>query len=113
MKNYGHFIGGKHVEGQSARFADVFEPMTGDVRGRVALATSAGAWTNLALLFVLAYARGWTAPSSILLRAVVAIGLACAALVVVIRFIDPWLADATAGARLAGEAIDVRARDVF
>jgi malonate-semialdehyde dehydrogenase (acetylating)/methylmalonate-semialdehyde dehydrogenase len=39
VTDYGHFIGGKHVAGTSGRFADVFEPMTGDVAGRVALAS--------------------------------------------------------------------------
>ena len=39
MIDYGHFIGGKHVKGASGRFADVFQPMDGTVRGRVALAS--------------------------------------------------------------------------
>ena len=39
MKDYGHFIGGKHVAGTSGRFADVFTPMTGEVSARVALAS--------------------------------------------------------------------------
>ena len=41
MINYGHFIGGKHVAGTSGRFSDVFQPMDGSVRGRVALASKA------------------------------------------------------------------------
>jgi malonate-semialdehyde dehydrogenase (acetylating) / methylmalonate-semialdehyde dehydrogenase len=41
MINYGHFIGGKHVPGTSGRYADVFQPMDGTVRGRVALASTA------------------------------------------------------------------------
>ena len=41
MKDYGHFIGGKRVAGTSERFGDVFEPMTGEVAGRVALASRA------------------------------------------------------------------------
>jgi malonate-semialdehyde dehydrogenase (acetylating) / methylmalonate-semialdehyde dehydrogenase len=41
MMTYGHFIGGKHVAGTSGRFADVFQPMDGTVRGRVALASQA------------------------------------------------------------------------
>ncbi|MBN8534350.1 MAG: CoA-acylating methylmalonate-semialdehyde dehydrogenase [Rhizobiales bacterium] len=41
MINYGHFIGGKHVAGTSGRFADVFQPMDGSVRGKVALASKA------------------------------------------------------------------------
>ena len=40
-EDYGHFIGGKRVAGTSGRFADVFEPMTGEVRCRVALASPA------------------------------------------------------------------------
>jgi len=41
MKTYGHFIGGEHVAGKSDRFSDVYEPMTGEVRARVALAGTA------------------------------------------------------------------------
>ena len=37
----GHFIGGKEVKGTSGRTADVFEPMTGDVQAKVALASKA------------------------------------------------------------------------
>jgi malonate-semialdehyde dehydrogenase (acetylating)/methylmalonate-semialdehyde dehydrogenase len=38
MRTIGHFIGGRHVPGASGRFSDMFEPMTGDVVARVALA---------------------------------------------------------------------------
>ena len=41
MRTIGHFIGGREVKGTSGRFADVFEPMTGDVQARVALASRA------------------------------------------------------------------------
>ncbi len=41
MRSIGHFIGGKEVKGTSGRFADVFEPMTGDVQAKVALASKA------------------------------------------------------------------------
>ncbi len=41
MRTIGHFIGGKHVKGGSGRFADVFQPMTGDVQAQVALASKA------------------------------------------------------------------------
>jgi malonate-semialdehyde dehydrogenase (acetylating)/methylmalonate-semialdehyde dehydrogenase len=41
MIDYGHFIGGKHVAGQSGRTSEVFQPMDGTVRGRVALASKA------------------------------------------------------------------------
>jgi malonate-semialdehyde dehydrogenase (acetylating) / methylmalonate-semialdehyde dehydrogenase len=41
MLDYGHFIGGKRVAGTSGRASDVFMPMTGEVQGKVALASSA------------------------------------------------------------------------
>ncbi|GGF77227.1 methylmalonate-semialdehyde dehydrogenase (acylating) [Azorhizobium oxalatiphilum] len=41
MREIGHFIGGKAVAGTSGRYADVWEPMTGEVAGRVALASKA------------------------------------------------------------------------
>jgi malonate-semialdehyde dehydrogenase (acetylating) / methylmalonate-semialdehyde dehydrogenase len=41
MREYGHFIGGKHVAGTSGRKADVFMPMTGEVQASVALASQA------------------------------------------------------------------------
>jgi malonate-semialdehyde dehydrogenase (acetylating) / methylmalonate-semialdehyde dehydrogenase len=41
MREIGHFIGGKHVAGTSGRFSDVFNPATGEVQARVALATEA------------------------------------------------------------------------
>ncbi|ADZ71299.1 CoA-acylating methylmalonate-semialdehyde dehydrogenase [Polymorphum gilvum] len=41
MRTIGHFIGGKHVEGTSGRFADVFNPATGEVQAKVALASKA------------------------------------------------------------------------
>src|ERR671921_2194369 len=41
MRNIGHFIGGREVEGRSGRFADVFQPMDGTVIGKVALASKA------------------------------------------------------------------------
>ncbi|MFO1089057.1 MAG: CoA-acylating methylmalonate-semialdehyde dehydrogenase [Hyphomicrobiales bacterium] len=37
----GHFIGGKRVAGKSGRFADVFNPNTGEVQAKVALASKA------------------------------------------------------------------------
>ena len=33
MKEIGHWINGKHVPGTSGRFADVFNPATGEVLG--------------------------------------------------------------------------------
>ena len=41
MRSIGHFIGGREVKGTSGRFADVFQPMTGDVQAHVALASKA------------------------------------------------------------------------
>ncbi|SCY54779.1 CoA-acylating methylmalonate-semialdehyde dehydrogenase [Microvirga guangxiensis] len=39
MREVGHFIGGKQVSGQSGRTTEFFQPMTGEVIGRVALAS--------------------------------------------------------------------------
>jgi malonate-semialdehyde dehydrogenase (acetylating)/methylmalonate-semialdehyde dehydrogenase len=39
MREVGHFIGGKHVPGKSGRTTDFFQPMTGEVIGKVALAS--------------------------------------------------------------------------
>ena len=36
-----HFIDGKHIKGASGRFSDVFTPMTGELSGRVPLASAA------------------------------------------------------------------------
>jgi malonate-semialdehyde dehydrogenase (acetylating)/methylmalonate-semialdehyde dehydrogenase len=41
MRDIGHFIGGKTVPGTSGRSGEVYEPMTGEVSGRVALASKA------------------------------------------------------------------------
>src|ERR1700719_35971 len=41
MRSIGHFIGGREIKGSSGRTADVFEPMTGDVQAKVALASKA------------------------------------------------------------------------
>jgi malonate-semialdehyde dehydrogenase (acetylating) / methylmalonate-semialdehyde dehydrogenase len=41
VKEIGHFIGGKQVKGTSGRFADVFNPNTGEVQSKVALASKA------------------------------------------------------------------------
>ena len=41
MDHYGHFIGGRNVAGKSGRTADVFQPMDGTVRAKVALASAA------------------------------------------------------------------------
>ena len=41
MREIGHFIGGKEVKGASGRFGDVFNPNTGEVQAKVALAKRA------------------------------------------------------------------------
>ena len=38
MREIGHFIGGKAVKGASGRFGDIFDPNTGEVQAKVALA---------------------------------------------------------------------------
>jgi len=40
-KTIGHFIGGKRVEGKSGRFGDIFNPNTGELQAKVALASQA------------------------------------------------------------------------
>jgi malonate-semialdehyde dehydrogenase (acetylating)/methylmalonate-semialdehyde dehydrogenase len=39
MREVGHFVGGKQVPGKSGRTTEFFQPMTGEVIGRVALAS--------------------------------------------------------------------------
>jgi malonate-semialdehyde dehydrogenase (acetylating)/methylmalonate-semialdehyde dehydrogenase len=41
MRTIGHFINGKAVEGTSGRFGEVFDPSTGEVQAKVALASRA------------------------------------------------------------------------
>ncbi len=41
VKDIGHFIGGKHIKGNSGRFSDIYNPNTGEVQARVALASAA------------------------------------------------------------------------
>ena len=41
MREIGHFVGGKEVKGGSGRFGDVFNPNTGEVQAKVALARHA------------------------------------------------------------------------
>jgi malonate-semialdehyde dehydrogenase (acetylating) / methylmalonate-semialdehyde dehydrogenase len=41
MREIGHFVGGKQVRGASGRTGDVFDPNTGEVQARVALASKA------------------------------------------------------------------------
>ncbi len=39
-REIGHFVGGKNIKGTSKRFSDVFNPNTGEVQARVALASA-------------------------------------------------------------------------
>ncbi len=41
MREVGHFIGGKEVKGTSGRSGDIFDPNTGEVQAKVALASKA------------------------------------------------------------------------
>jgi malonate-semialdehyde dehydrogenase (acetylating) / methylmalonate-semialdehyde dehydrogenase len=41
MREIGHFVGGREVKGHSGRFGDVFNPNTGEVQAKVALAKHA------------------------------------------------------------------------
>ncbi len=41
MYEIGHWINGKRVQGTSGRFSDIYNPATGEVQGRVALASQA------------------------------------------------------------------------
>ncbi|WP_319413495.1 CoA-acylating methylmalonate-semialdehyde dehydrogenase [uncultured Cohaesibacter sp.] len=40
-REYGHYINGAHVAGTSGRFADIYNPATGEVQAKVALASPA------------------------------------------------------------------------
>jgi malonate-semialdehyde dehydrogenase (acetylating)/methylmalonate-semialdehyde dehydrogenase len=41
MRTINHFVGGQEVAGKSGRFGDVFNPATGEVQAKVALASKA------------------------------------------------------------------------
>ena len=41
MREIGHFVGGKEIKGASGRSGDVFNPNTGEVQAKVALASKA------------------------------------------------------------------------
>src|SRR5204863_508327 len=41
VRELGHFVGGKHVRGESGRFGDAFNPTTGALSGKVPLASKA------------------------------------------------------------------------
>lgn len=59
MNTYGHFIGGRHVEGRSGELGDVYWPMTGEVAAKVALANEAD--VGAAVADAKAAQRGWAA----------------------------------------------------
>jgi len=40
VKEIGHFIGGKRVAGKSGRFGDIYNPNTGELSAKVALASA-------------------------------------------------------------------------
>jgi malonate-semialdehyde dehydrogenase (acetylating)/methylmalonate-semialdehyde dehydrogenase len=40
MQELTHYIGGEHVKGTSGRFADVYNPATGEVQAKVPLASA-------------------------------------------------------------------------
>ena len=41
MQEMTHYMNGEHVKGTSGRFADVYNPATGEVQGKCPLASSA------------------------------------------------------------------------
>ncbi len=57
MRTISHFVGGKEVAGTSGRFADVFNPATGEVQAKVALASKAE--LDAAVKTALAAFPGW------------------------------------------------------
>ena len=59
MREIGHFIGGKAVKGASGRFGDVFNPNTGEVQAKVALASKAD--TEQAIANAVAAQPEWSA----------------------------------------------------
>jgi malonate-semialdehyde dehydrogenase (acetylating) / methylmalonate-semialdehyde dehydrogenase len=59
MRHIGHFVGGKEIKGSSTRFGDVFDPNTGEVQARVALASRAE--TEAAISAATAAQPGWAA----------------------------------------------------
>lgn len=59
MRDVQHFIGGKHVAGQSGRFSDIYNPNTGEVQARVALASTAE--VDAAVASAQAAFPGWSA----------------------------------------------------
>src|SRR5258708_3647585 len=61
MREIGHFIGGKEVKGSSGRFGDVFDPNTGEVQAKVALAKQSE--VEHAIAVADAAQTAWAAPN--------------------------------------------------
>ncbi|GAA5068713.1 CoA-acylating methylmalonate-semialdehyde dehydrogenase [Roseibacterium beibuensis] len=59
MQEIGHWINGQHVAGTSGRTADVMNPATGEVQGKVALATTAE--LDAAVAAAAEAQKGWAA----------------------------------------------------
>ncbi|NBB17675.1 CoA-acylating methylmalonate-semialdehyde dehydrogenase [Caulobacter sp. SLTY] len=59
MRDIRHFVNGQSLEGTSGRFGDVFNPNTGEVQARVALATAAE--LDAAVQVALKAHEGWSA----------------------------------------------------
>jgi malonate-semialdehyde dehydrogenase (acetylating)/methylmalonate-semialdehyde dehydrogenase len=59
MRNIHHFVGGQEVQGKSGRTADVFNPATGEVQAKVALASKAE--LDAAVKVAAAAFPGWAA----------------------------------------------------
>ena len=57
MREITHFIDGAAYAGASGRYGDVFNPNTGEVQARVALATEAEVGAAVA-----SWTRAWTSP---------------------------------------------------
>ena len=59
MQELTHYLNGAHVKGTSGRFADVFNPATGDIQAKVPLASSQE--VNQAVVFATAAQQSWAA----------------------------------------------------
>ncbi|NHX28196.1 aldehyde dehydrogenase family protein, partial [Escherichia coli] len=59
MQELSHFIDGQHVAGTSGRFADVYNPATGEVQAKVPLATKAE--VDAAVARAAEAQKGWAA----------------------------------------------------
>ncbi len=59
MRELTHFINGAHVKGTSGRFADIYNPATGEVQGKVPLASAEE--LDLAVSYAAAAQPAWSA----------------------------------------------------